>query len=309
MSNWKPYVIKAKFGPMHLLVSSVSRGYRWRVSTHGTPGTSGDAKRKHGRESIADRVTALLTVPEVDQFVKLADKASPQLWAHPLLPSFEAHVEDLDIPAEIGIYGYFMATFSVVEAFDSASAPGPQPGTLSPAGSQKKANNLYNDFLVDLDGLDDIPADNSGAAFTEAAKSMGDAFEGVDATFDAITDPVGDGTWRDLSRALDSFSIAGDVFVDAAREIESSIGAVAHELQVAPLLIREVVGAAVDSLKAPAGTVASFMTTEPSDLYSMMQDAGVPITEANIAALMEDNLIEDPLFIAAGAIVAIPVYD
>lgn len=307
MSDWKPYAVEAALGTMKLLVQSCSRGYRWRLSSHPTPGTKGDAKRKHGRESIVDQVTALLTVPEVDQLVQLANREAPLTWTHPLLPSITGHVENLDVPAESQLYGYFLASFQVVEAYDPQVTQSAQPGTLSPASSQAKADNLYKDFLDDIDGLDDIPTDANGTAFNDALGDLGDAFDDIDSAFDDIVDPIGDGTWRDLSRALDAFSDAADTFIDAAREIESSIGAVSHRIQTAPLLIRESVGDAVDALKAPAGTVASFITQQPSDLFSMMLEAGVEVTEGSIVELMEDNGITDPLFIPAGLTIAIPV--
>lgn len=307
MSDWKPYVVQAALATMNLSVASVSRSYRWRLSTHATPGTEGDSKGKHGRESIVDRVTVLLTVPEVDQLKALGNRDDPLLWKHPLLSSFNGFMEDLDIPAERSLYGYFMASFNIVEDLDRDVASTMQPGTMSPASSQKKAGNLYADFLTDLDGLADIPTDATGDAFSAAAGDLDSAFGDLDVTFDDITDPVGDGTWRDLSRALDTFATAGSAFIDAAREIEASVGSVSQQIQAAPLLIREVVGDAVDALKAPAGVVASFITQEPSDLYSMMLDAGVEITESNIVALMEDNGITDPLFIPAGLTISIPV--
>lgn len=307
MSDWKPYVVQGKLHNMPLLVASCSRSVRWRLSTHGTPGTEGDGKGKHGRESIVDRVVVLLTVPEVAQLVAIGNRADPVLWVNPLLDPVSGYMEDLDIPEERSLYGYFMASFNFVEAYDPAAQPLRQPGVLSPASSQAKAGNLYNDFLTALDGLDDIPTDSDGAAFTAGAASLGTAFGEVDAAFDTITDPAGDGTWRDLSRTLDTFTNAANSFIDAAREIEDSVGALSHQIQTAPLLIREVVGDAVANLKAPAGVVASFITKGPSDLYSMMLDAGVEVTEANIVALMEDNGITDPLFIAPALTIAIPV--
>lgn len=307
MSDWKPYAVQARLHTMPLLVASCSRGYRWRLSTDATPGTKGDGKGHHGRESIVDRVVVLLTVPEVDQLVALGDRVEPLTWTNPLLKPITGHVEDLDIPMERNPYGYFMASFNFVEALDRAAAQTTQPGVLSSASSQKKASNLFDDFLTDLDGLDDIPTDASGGAFTDAAGNLGSAFGDVDDAFDSITDPTGDGTWRDLSRTLDAFTAAGDTFIDAAREIEDSVGALSRDIQTAPLLIRETVGAAVENLKAAGHTVASFVTTQPSDLFSMMLEAGVEITEANIVALMEDNGIADPLFIDAGLTIAIPV--
>jgi hypothetical protein len=307
MSDWKPYAVVATIATMKLNVSSCRRRYRWRISDHATPGTKGDLKRKHGRESIVDQVSLLLTVPEVDQLVKIADREDPVLWTHPLLPPFKGHIEDLDIPAETNVYGYFASSFNVAQAFDSAAQSLNQPGVPSPKTSQAKVNNLYNDFLTDMDQLDDIPTDASGTDFNNAADAMGTAFNDVDGAFDDITDPLGDGTWRDLSRELDAFTAVSDTFIDAAREIEESVGSLSHSIQTAPLLIRAAVGEAIENLKAPAGTVASFVTQQPSDLFSMMHDAGVKITETNIATLMEDNAIQDPLFISAGLTIAIPV--
>lgn len=292
---------------MDLLVLSCSRGYKWRVSTHPTPGTKGDAKQKHGRESMTDRVTVQITIAEHNRLVELADKEKPQIWQNPLLPPFSGHIEDLDVPIETAKQGVFLSTFTVVQAYESTAQSITQPGVPSPAASQKKANKIYDDFLTDLDGLADIPTDASGSSFSATAATMGDAFEDIDLTFDSITDPLGDGTWRDLSRTLDTFASTADLFIDAAREIEDSIGAVSADLQSAPIRIRSIVADAVDNLKAPAGTVASFLTQAPSDLFSMMQDAGLDITEDAIRVLMEDNGIEDPLFIAAGSVIAIPV--
>ncbi len=306
-SAWKPYSVQAKLHTMDVLAKSCDRGYRWRLSTHATPGTKGDGKGKHGRESIVDRVVVLLTVPEVDQLVKIADREAPVVWTHPLLSPITGHVEDLDLPGNRDVDGYFMASFNFVQAYDPEVAESMQPGVLSPAGSQKKASGLFDNLLADLDGLDDIPTTANGTTFTNSAAALGTAFADVDAAFDTITDPAGDGTWRDLSRTLDTFTQAADIFIDAAREIEDSVGALSYQIQTAPLLIRETVGDAVDNLKAPAGVVASFVTTEPSDLFAMMMDAGVEITEANIVALMEDNGIGDPLFISAGLTIAIPV--
>lgn len=308
MSDWKPYAVEAAIGTMKILVQSCQRGYRWRLSTHGTPGTKGDAKQKHGRESIVDRVTCLLTVPEVDQLVSLADRLGPLTWTHPLLNQIDGHIEDLDIPADSAVYGYFVASFNFSEALGAAGQPASRPTPPSAGSAQKKAKGIFDDWSGDLDGLSaDIPTGSSGTAFTGAAGNMSAAFGDVDSVFDNITDPDGDGTWRDLSRTLDTFKETASVFINAAQEIEDSVGSLSHSIQTAPLLIQEVVGDAVDNLKSSAGTVASFITTEPSDLYSMMLDAGITMTEETISALMEDNGITDPLFIPAGYTIAIPV--
>lgn len=307
MSDWKPYAVQATLGTMKLLVISCSRSVRWRLSTHSTPGTKGDMKRHHGRQSYADQITVLLTVPEVDQIIQLANRTAPITWTHPLLPPITGYVENLEIPADSGRYGYFLSTFTVVEAYDRAVAQSKQPGVPSTASSKAKANSLYNDFMNDMDGLDDIPTDNSGTSFTDSFGDMNDAFGDVNDAFDSITDPAGDGTWRDLSRTLDVFGDTVDTFIDAAREIESSLENAAYTIQTAPVLVKEVIGEAVDNLKASADAVASFVTTEPSDIFSMMADAGIEMTEANIIAIMEDNNITDPLAINPGSTIAIQV--
>ncbi len=307
MSDWKPYAVQATLQTMPLLVRSCTRGYRWRLSTHGTPGTKGDAKRKHGRESIVDQVACLLTVPEVAQLVALADREDPLLWTHPLLPPINGHIENLDIPAENSVYGYFVASFQVVEAFDRQVTQTRQPGTGSAAAAQAKAGALFADWLADYDDLDTIPTDNKGADFTTAASGLTTAFASVDGVFNDLADPIGDSSWRDLSRSLDTFTATVDTFVDAAREIESDLGVAAYSLQSAPLLIRETIADAVEALKTPAQTVASFVTTEPADLFSMMMEAGIDVTEDAVVSLMEDNNLPDPFNIPAGSVVAIPV--
>lgn len=307
MSEWKPYLVQAKIGSMTLLTESCPRRYAWRLSTHGTPGTKGDAKRQHGRQSIVDDVTCLLTVPEVAQLIAIADRPDPVTWAHPLLPPVTGHLENLNIPTDKNIYGYFKVTFSFVEAFDRAAQQASAPKRLSAPSSRAKANGVYKGLMSDLDDLDDIPTDATGAAFNSSVGDLDAAFDGVDAAFEGIVSPDGAGTWRDLSRALDTFAEAADTMVDAVREIESSLGAAAYAIETTPLRLKEIIGEAVESLKTPQGVVASFVTQQASDLYSMMADAGVEITEANIVALMQDNGIRDPLAIPAGMTIAIQV--
>lgn len=308
MSDWKPYAVQATLGTMKLLVQSCSRGYRWRLSTHSTPGTKGDLKRKHGRESIVDQVQVLLTVPEVDQFVQLADREAPLSWNHPLLQPITGHVENLDLPAETNIYGYFRASFQVVQAYEPNAVSQTQPGVTT-ATSQAKASSLFNDLLDGLDEIPDgdIPTNNAGTAFTTAAGDLGEAFGAMDSVFDTIVDPVGDGTWRDLSRSMDTFVTAADAFVEATREIEDSLGSLAYEFERIPSLITETIGEAIETLKTPEGIIASFITQNPSDLFSMMAEAGMEVTEENIVALMEDNGITDPFNIAPGLTISIPV--
>jgi hypothetical protein len=300
--TFKPYAVQAKLGTMPLLVTDVRRSYRWNVSKHGTPGEKGENVKKHGRQSITDSVTALCTVPETKKLVALGDK--PRLiWTHPLLSPIDGTVEDIDIPATTGLYGYFQVTFNFVQSLDPATKATAKP-KLSIPSAKKKALNIYDKLAGDLDDLDDIPT-SAGRTFDDAAGAFGDAVGVTDDIFDDMI--TGDAGWQDLARGLDTLIETANTFVEAAREVESSIGGMADTIQTAPALLVQTVRTAVDDAKAAVGTVASFVTQGPSDLYGMMLDAGMAINEENIVALMQDNIIFDPLAIPAGATIQIPI--
>jgi hypothetical protein len=300
--SFKNYSVQAKLGSMPLLVTECRRSYRWHTSKHGTPGEKGENVKKHGRASIVDSVTCLCTVPETKKLVELGNK--PKLiWTNPLLSPLDGTMEDLDIPMTVGLYGYFRVTFNFVQSLDPTKKQN-KKSKLSIPSAKKKALNIYDKFSGDLDDLDDIPTP-AGRNLDDAAEAFGAAAGVTDDIFgDMIT---GDAGWQDLARGLDELIQTADAFVVAAREVEASIGGMADTIQGAPSLLVQTVRNAVDDAKAAAGTVASFVTQGPSDLFGMMLDAGMQINEANIVALMTDNVILDPFAIPTGVTVQIPI--
>ena len=302
-ADFKPYAVQAKLGRMDVLCISCTRRYIWRLGTFEPPGTLGDMKNHNGRKSIVDAVSLLVTVPEVAQIVALANSPKPIMWTNPLLPQFEGHLENLDIPESVGIWGYFLVSFSFVEAVDPSVHVFP---TLNISANSTKATNksIWDDLATDMDGLDAIPG-QSGTDVAGAWGDMGDAFGEMDLVFDDIIDA--DGSWQDLSRALDVFSDVADTFVDAVNAVEEFVGAAADAIMTAPDLIIETTREAIDALKQPGLAVASFVTQAPSDLFSMMADAGLTMDEATISQLMSDNGLSDPLFIPAGITVTLPL--
>lgn len=303
MSTFKPYSVQAKLNRMSVLCIGCTRRYVWRLGTFEPPGLKGDMKNHNGRKSIVDSVTLLVTVPEVAQIETMANSPKPIMWTNPLLRSVEGHLENLDIPMDLQLYGYFRATFSFVEAVDPPSSATPT-ANISANSSQATNNAIWNDLATDMDGLDDIPG-QAGTDTSSAYGAMGDAFTEMDSVFGDIIDE--DGTWKDLSRSLDVFSAAADTFVDAVQTAEEWVGSASDAITSAPLLIIETTREAIDSLKEPGLAAASFITQAPSDLFSMMADAGIDITEAAIATLMDDNGLTDPLFVPAGTTVTIPI--
>jgi len=301
--TFKPYAVKAHLETMPLLVVDVRRRYQWRTSKHGTPGEKGDNVKKHGRSSIVDSVTCLCTVPEVKKLVALGDSASTVTWTHPLLKSIDGHMEDLDIPASVGLWGYFQVGFSFVESNDPAVQT-LDLGTISIPTAKAKALSIFDKLAGDVDDLDDMPTAD-GNAFSDAGDAFSGAFGDVDDTFaDMIT---GEASWQDLARGLDALAETANTLVDAAREVESFMGGMADTIQSGPGLIVATVRDAVDDAKAAAGTVAAFVTQGPADLFGMMQDAGIAINEDNIVALMADNVILDPFAIPPAVTISIPV--
>jgi hypothetical protein len=288
---------------MPVLCLKVDRNYDWRISDHGTPGQKGSHLGHHGRGSIEDNITLLLTVPEIPQLETLADKPETKVWTHPLQKQLEGHIESLNIPAEPGLYGYFMATLR----FKESREPPEQTldlGTISASASRAQAAGIFDDLQTDMDGLDDIPTAD-GQAFTGAFDNLSTSYSAVDDAFGEMID--GDGTWRDLARELDSLESTVSTFVDAARLVEDSVQAASRDIQAAPYLLTNVVRDAVDAARQPAVAVAKFVTAGPSDLFSMMADAGIAVTETVIATLMADNDINDVFYIPAGNTITIPL--
>jgi hypothetical protein len=303
MSDWRKYAVQAHIDNMPVLCLRVDRNYDWRISEHGTPGQKGGHLQHHGRDPITDNVTLLLTVPEIPKLEALADKPGPKIWTHPLLKQISGQIENLAIPAETNLYGYFMATLSFTEGRQPPSQT-LDLGTISVSASRSQAAGIYDDLQTDMDGLDDIPT-SDGQAFTGAFDDLSGAYNDVDSAFGDMID--GDGTWRDLARELDSLESSAAAFVDAARLVEESVGAASRSIQAAPYLLTNVVREAVDAARQPAVAVAKFVTAGPSDLFSMMADAGIAVSDAAVSALMADNGINDVFYIPPGETITIPM--
>jgi hypothetical protein len=305
MSDWKPYVVQANLAGMDLLVLDVTRTVAPRISTHPTPGTKGDRTQHHGRASMVDSGTILLTRPEVDRITKLAESPAVHTWTHPLLPQMEVRIDGLTIPTTVDTYGFFRCAFTFLEDWEDPKTS-IDLGTISAASSKAKTTALYNDLLADLDGLDDIPG-AQGAALATSTTALSAAMTGetgVFAAFDEIDDDSA--AWRELSRSLDDWETAADSFVSAARDVASTVGEVAHELQRMPVLITETVRTAVDVAKAAAPVVATIQTLGVSDVFSMMTDAGIEITDDAVRRIMIENRLDDPLAIGPGLTIVLP---
>jgi hypothetical protein len=295
--------MQAHIDNMPVLCIRVDRGYDWRISVHGTPGQKGGHLQHHGRQPIVDNVTLLLTVPEIPKLEALADKPDTKIWTHPLLKQLIGQIENLSIPAEPGLYGYFMATLT----FKEDRQPPSQTlnlGTISASSSRSQAAGIFDNLQTDMDGLDDIPT-SDGQAFTGAFDDLSGAYSDIDDAFGEMIN--GDGTWRDLARELDQLESSAGVFVDAARLVEESVGAASRSIQAAPYLLTNVVREAVDAARQPAVAVAKFVTAGPSDLFSMMADAGIAVSDAAVATLMADNGINDVFYIPPGETITIPL--
>jgi hypothetical protein len=302
MSDFRPYIVQAKLGGMSLRVLEVSRRYSWSTSKHGTPGTDGENIKKHGRESITDSVTCLLTVPEVEQILGIANRHRVT-WTHPLLRSIDGTVESLDIPAVVDTWGFFRTTFSFIESNDPAIQTNDEPRRSVPS-SRAKLDAMFGQLAANMDTVGPIPTPD-GSAFDAAFDAFAEQRAVVDTAMGEITE--GAATWQDLSRELDALIATAGAFVESAQAVEATLGGLADTIQTAPALMVQTVRETVDSVKSAAGTVASLITQGPSDLFLMMQDAAVSITEDNIIAIMEDNLIFDPFAIPAGVTITIPV--
>lgn len=302
MSDFRPYIVKAKLGGMELRVLECNRRYAWNTSKHGTPGRDGENVKKHGRESISDSVTVLLTVPEVEQLATIASRHRVT-WTHPLLRSIDGTVEDLDVPASVDIWGYFRCTFSFIESNDPTIQATQQP-LRSVQSSRATLDAMFGSLAANMDTVGAIPTP-AGGAFDAAFDAMADQRAEVDTTMEEMTN--GAAAWQDLSRELDEMVITADAFVAAAREVEAELGGLADAIQAAPALMVQTIRETVDAAKSVAGTVATFVTQGPSDLFLMMQDAAIAITEDNIVAIMADNIIFDPFAIPPGFTVSIQV--
>lgn len=304
MANFDKYLVEAKLGNFVILTNNVSRSMEWRISTHEVPGRKGDNKQHNGRKSIVDNVSALLTVTDVANITAIADSEKPIKWQNPLLSAFVGYIKSLQIPEAPDLLGYFRASFVVEQAYDPKSQNSVYKGILTPASAQTKANAVMSNVLADLDAVGPVSG-QAGTDLTGATAGLTATFGAMDSTFDAIADA--EANWRDLSRDLDEFTNAAQGMARAVRNAEATLTTVAADILDQQSIIVQTVRNAVDSIKRTAETAATFVVTAPSDLYTMMVDAGVDITEDTIRALMRDNLIEDPLMILPGARVSIPV--
>lgn len=296
--------MEASIDNTKVLCLRVSRDYNYSISEHGTPGQNGAHLQHHGRGPVMDNVTLLLTNPEIPVLTALADKSTERVWTHPLLPQLIGYIESLSIPAEPNLYGYYMSTLTFKE-----SRQPPQKsldlGAVSAPASRARAAGIFDDLQTDMDGLDDLPPSADASAFTGAFDDLSTTYGAVDDAFGEMID--GDGTWRDLARELDELEASAAAFVSAARLVQDGVGAVSQSIQSAPYLLTSVVRDAVDAARQPVVAVGKFVTAGPSDLFSMMADAGVAITEDAVATLMADNGIDDVLFIPAGRTILVPL--
>jgi len=301
-TTFKGRAVKAVFGGLTILAADVVRRYQWRVKRYGTPGTEGEATHQNGRPSFVDAVTALLTLEDAKALVKLGNEKSFHSWQHPLLDPILGRLENLELPASPGLDGYFAATFQIVEHNE------PKQNyaviTLSPQGAKGITDAAFAGLTADMDGLADIPTGQDGATFTDAFDDFSGSFDDLGSAFDAVDD--GTGSWKDLSRTLDMVTSAADAFIDATRAVVDTIEGTADTLIRDTLTVVDAARTAVDSLQAAADKVVTFVTTAPGDLYGMMLEAGLEITDASLAAIMESTGIVDPLAILPGVSVTIP---
>lgn len=301
MESFKGYAIRARLGGQDILAADVVRRVQWRVAKSVTPGTKGDSTAHNGRASYVDSVTALLTLADAKALMKLGDSTDLLMWRHPLLDPMFGRLENLSLPVNPGLDGYFMATFEVVEHREPDQQDFLIPS--QPAGAKARADAAFANFGADMDGLADIPTQD-GASLGTAFDTFSDSYGAMGSAFDAVAD--GTGTWQDLSRSLSTVTDAADSMIGAVRAVEDEIESTADSLIRDVLTVVETARDAVDVLQGAAGGVVSFVTTAPSDLYSMMRDAGLEITDAAVATIMESTGIIDPLAILPGTEITLP---
>lgn len=301
--SFKKYAVKCQLDSLEFRVAECTRRVSWRLKKYGTPGTQGDTTHQNGRHSYVDSVVALMTIPEIKELVKLGDQKDFCTWQHPLLDPIFGRVENVDLPASPAMDGYVLATFQIVEHHEPNERPLRAINVTLGPGAKARAASAFADLATDMDGIADIPGVD-GDVLSGSWDSFGDAFGGLDSTFDAVLD--GTGSWQDLSRSLDSVVSAGDSLISAVRAVESTIESTADSIIRGVYAVTETARDAVDTAKSLAGDVVTFVTTAPSDLYSMMRDAGVEITSDAVASVMESAGIVDPLAILPGTTVSLP---
>jgi hypothetical protein len=304
--SWAGTATEAKLGTLTILVSEVSRTISPRISTHGTPGTKGDETFHHGRKSHTDNVTALVTLAQSNQIDEMAESDKLITWQHPLKKGFKGRIKSLEDPVSSALQDYLSISFTIEESVEIDPIDWSWGfGGMSPSAGRTTANGHHDAFGGAINGLPDLPSGGDTTTFNTAVDSFDSGFADVDAALGEYID--GDGTWQDISRSLDVFSTACDAVEDAARTIEDSLGEGAITIIQTPGLIEEVLRDVVETTKQSAATVATFVTLQPTELFTIMSNAGADMSDDNIDAIMRDNELDDPFAIQANVTLNIPL--
>lgn len=301
--SFKPYLVQAKLHTLVLSrVSSCVRSYNWSIQRWHTPGNKGDRTSHHGRASFMDAVTAQLTQPEALQLIALGDDKLLSLWQHPLFKPIFVRVEDLQLPAEPNIDGFFVATFNLVESRAEEFAE--LLAAVSVDGAKAKADSAFADLGLALDGLDDIPG-TAGANLSTSWDAFGDSYSDLSGTLESVSE--GDSIWRDMTRTLDAVVTSGESMISAVHGAETYLEASAQDVIQGVSVVVQTARTAVDTVVAAGGSdPVTFAINAPTDIYGLIRDAGLEATEAVISSIMAANAIEDPFAILPGVSVTMP---
>ena len=309
MSTFKPYAMTCKYGSMEILTSSVTRESGTRLAKFSVPGIDGEQIQHLGSPSITDSVSALMTVPEVDKFKKLIRGKKAQVWNHPLLPTIEGFVEQFTIDGNSELYGYLACDFTVVETRDPHEIVLPTAVFTLPgkkAAAQSTWDGLSNNVAAKpaWDGTGGSTAQNA-SSFDSAWSDLDESWTNLEATFEGVEE--GESSWSDLARAVDNFRSFGEVFIDAARDVEEFIGETANDIQTAPRLIVEAGRDAVEAVREDVDNIVTLVVTQPTDLPTLIIDTIGEIDDVVMESVMESNILDNPFMILPGAKISLPL--